>query len=256
MGSPAMADENRTLIASQILKTIDALHDRIYARFGERGLTKTCRDLQQIARRNAETAAKIGHPYIALRLLVYSIVAFGLYGIYSLYQYYAPDAQSEVGFGALFFAQGLESLVNLAILCAGALFFVINFESRLKRRLALRGLHELRSLAHVIDMHQLTKDPQSMLVAQPTRASPKRDLSPPQLMRYLDYCTEMLSLIAKVAALYGENFPNTAVMAAVNDVESLASSLSAKIFQKIHMIQTEMMDKPPAQSGYAAAMNK
>jgi hypothetical protein len=39
----------------------------------------------------------------------------------------------------------------------------MTIETRVKRRRALRAIHELRSIAHVIDMHQLTKDPEWVL---------------------------------------------------------------------------------------------
>ena len=52
------------------------------------------------------------------------------------------------------------------------------------------ALHELRGVAHVIDMHQLTKDPRGMkFKAIATASSPERTLTPFQLTRYLDYCS-------------------------------------------------------------------
>jgi hypothetical protein len=54
-----------------------------------------------------------------------------------------------------------------------AIYFLLTVESRVKRRTALRALHELRSIAHVIDMHQLTKDPEQLLSpAMSTASSP------------------------------------------------------------------------------------
>ena len=43
------------------------------------------------------------------------------------------------------------------------MLFLFSLEGRLKRRTALRMLHRLRSIAHVVDMHQLTKDPENVL---------------------------------------------------------------------------------------------
>jgi hypothetical protein len=64
-----------------------------------------------------------------------------------------------------------------------------------------------------------------------------RDLTNEQLMRYLDYCAEMLSLTGKLAALYAQYFPDATVVAAVNDVEQLTTNLSRKIWQKIVLVQ-------------------
>jgi hypothetical protein len=59
------------------------------------------------------------------------------------------------------------------------------------------------------------------------------------LQRYLDYCSEILSLIGKVAALYAQSLPDDVIVSTVNDIESLTDGLSRKIWQKI-MILSEI----------------
>lgn len=110
----------------------------------------------------------------------------------------------------------------------------MNLETRIKRARALRAIYELRSFAHVVDMHQLTKDPDYYRggIIQ-TRHSPKRELTLPQLMRYLDYCSETLSITSKIAALYVQQFSDAVVLAAVSDVETLCDGLSRKVWQKM-----------------------
>jgi hypothetical protein len=101
----------------------------------------------------------------------------------------------------------------------------------------LAALHELRSVAHVIDMHQLTKDPDS--ARRPdlaTPSSPKRTLDRFELSRYLDYCSEMLSVTTKLAALYAQESDDTLVLGAVREIEGMAGALSSKIWQKIMII--------------------
>jgi hypothetical protein len=67
-------------------------------------------------------------------------------------------------------------------------FFLTSLETRFKRRNALRMLHRFRSLAHSLDMHQLTKDPEYVLHPLPTTASsPVRRLTRAELTRYLEY---------------------------------------------------------------------
>jgi hypothetical protein len=136
------------------------------------------------------------------------------------------------------FLQIAETGVNEVILLALALAFLVRLEGRWKRRLALRSLHTLRSVAHIVDMHQLTKDPTSMLAAAnvPTGSSPSRKMTPYQLTRYLDYCSELLAITSKLAAVHAEGFDDSSVLAAVNDVESLTQGLSSKIWQKIMIL--------------------
>eukprot|EP01038_Epipyxis_sp_PR26KG_P017703 gene17703-24658_t len=88
-----------------------------------------------------------------------------------------------------------------------------------------------------IDLHQLTKDP-VMFGAKLTKASPDRKLSPFELVRYLNYCSEMLSLSGKLAALYAQDFNDPDVIEAASDIEQLATNLSQKVWQKITIVQT------------------
>jgi hypothetical protein len=86
-------------------------------------------------------------------------------------------------------------------------------------------------------MHQLTKDPERAVRGGPdTASSPTRNMTPFQLGRYLDYCSELLSTISKVAALYAQAFPQSVVLSATDQVETLASGLSRKIWQKLVLL--------------------
>jgi hypothetical protein len=117
------------------------------------------------------------------------------------------------------------------------ILFLVTLEGRLKRAKALAAVHELRSLAHIVDMHQLTKDPEELAtLLPPTASSPQRTMSDSELVRYLDYCTEMLALISKVGALYVQRFADPVVLSAVDEIEDLTSGLSRKIWQKIMML--------------------
>jgi hypothetical protein len=91
----------------------------------------------------------------------------------------------------------------------------------------------------VIDMHQLTKDPERVLRTdwESTPSSPTETMSPFLLTRYLDYCSEMLSILGKVAALYVQDFDDEVALAAVNEIEALTTGLSRKIWQKIMILQ-------------------
>jgi hypothetical protein len=227
--------ENRTLRAEVIVKTIAQLEERIRARFGERGLTRAARDLAAIARRTQARVEAIRRPYWGLRLAAYSVLALAAAGLFRLQGFYTVLIGGNVNL--LEFAQGLEATMNILLISSIILLFIVGGESRLKRARSLAGLHELRSIAHVIDMHQLTKAPSAFDKSlKPTPVSPVRDLTAPQMVRYLDYCSEMLSLVAKLAALYAEGRRDAVVIDAVNDIESLTSNLSRKIWQKIAII--------------------
>jgi len=61
----------------------------------------------------------------------------------------------------------------------------------------------------------------------------------PRGSEYLDYCSEMLSLIGKLAALYVQKFDDPVALAAVNEVEDLTTGLSRKIWQKIMILNAD-----------------
>jgi len=134
--------------------------------------------------------------------------------------------------------QGIDAAMNITVLAGAALFFAISLEDRIKRR-SLRDLHVFRSIAHVVDMYQLTKDPAALLHRGPaTEASPRRTMTRFELTRYLDYCSEMQSLTGKLAALYAQNLPDPVVIDAVNDIEELTANFSRKVWQKITILES------------------
>jgi hypothetical protein len=145
---------------------------------------------------------------------------------------------STLTIGLTELVQVTESAINDVVFLGIAIFFLMTVEGRLKRRIALKRIHQLRSIAHIVDMHQLTKDPDRLTVEQPdTASSPVRTMTRAQLGRYLDYCSELLSLTGKVAALFVERFNDSVVLQAVNEIEDLTTGLSRKIWQKITILE-------------------
>jgi len=230
------ADGAYVLDSAEIVKTVERLSARIAERFPESGLAKVCADLALTAQATARRSRALARPYLGLRLLAALAVVAGLAAqIYfaRIIDWHSAIARSD----PVSLTQGLDAIVNLLILAAGAIWFVLTLEERLKRRRILKQLYELRAFAHVVDMHQLTKDPTVVLGGGPrTASSPERRMTEFELSRYLDYCTEMLALIAKLAALYAGRSRDSQVIGAVNEIEDLTSNLGRKIWQKIMII--------------------
>ena len=133
------------------------------------------------------------------------------------------------------FFQGLDAFINELVFVGLALLFLFTVENRIKRSRALKSLYVLRSLAHIVDMHQLTKDPERVAGGgRDTPSSPKRVLTPFELTRYLDYCSEMLALLSKLAALHTQHFNDPVTLEAVNDVENLTQGLGAHHLAEDH----------------------
>lgn len=245
--------EARTLDPSKIVATLERLGQRISQRFPGSGLSGVCADLVGLAKQTSTRILEVSRPHWGLRLLFALIFALAL----TLIVWLATEASALKGTDQISdVMQGLDATMNLAVLIGGAAFFLWTLETRLKRARALKALYELRSIVHVIDMHQLTKDP-IMLGQARTTSSPDRDMTPFELVRYLDYCSEMLSLSAKCAALYSEKLNDPVVVDTVGDIERLTTNLSSKIWQKITIVQgLEARDVPVPQSSVAAIAQK
>lgn len=226
----------------KIVETVVLLSQRIRERFPKAGLNGVCQQLVEVARRARRRAAEIDAPIrwarwlsaAVILLLVLLIVAATWSAVHSE-DFRLTDADGRVNLSD--FVQLTESVLNEFIAIGVTVFFLVSIETRLKRRKALEAIHELRVISHIIDMHQLTKDPERLLVQGPdTASSPRRTMTPFELNRYLDYCSEMLALVGKIAALYVQTFPDERAVSAVNDVEELTSGLSRKIWQKIMVL--------------------
>ena len=55
-------------------------------------------------------------------------------------------------------------------------------------------------------------------------------------MRYYNYCREIHSLLAKLAALYVQDLPDAQATTAVDEIETLCSDLAGKIWQKTMLV--------------------
>ena len=86
-------------------------------------------------------------------------------------------------------------------------------------------------------MHQLTKDPERFRSDfRPPDESVELGMTPAELGNYLDYCSELLSLVSKTAALFAENTTDQTVLSTVEGLEALTTGMSRKIWQKIALL--------------------
>ena len=249
-GSAANQESSASLYsqldADKVLETLGALRDRIAERFPERGLNKVCAELEAVCSRSRERIRWIARPNWPLRITRYLLLGIILIGVVATLASLRPAVDAGP-MTLVEFIQTLEAGINDVVLISVGVFFVWTLEARVKRRRAMASLHELRSIAHVIDMHQLTKDPDRLLSGRSdTKSSPKETLSAFALRRYLDYCSEMLSLTGKVAALHLRTLDDPTVVASVNEIEDLTTGLSRKIWQKIELVRAEDSPDEPS----------
>lgn len=225
------------LAADHVRSTVDQLERRIHARFGERGLTKAARDLGnlvELVRNEAgQSRQRLRRMTVTARFASIVIVAATVIAMVFGLRTAVLDGLAHTSD----WVPLVESVINDLVFAAIAVVFLWAFPERLERRSLLRVLHRLRSLAHVIDMHQLSKDPeQASPTYTPTAQSVRHGLDADQLHHYLNYCSEMLSLTAKTAALCAEHSTDSVVLETVSTIETLTTELSNKIWQKISLL--------------------
>jgi hypothetical protein len=230
-------DRYRNLNAGRVVETIELLQRRIAERFPDSGLSQVAAELLSVGREHAARAARIARPDPLLRGWMFLVIASGAaigWWIWSTIPAGRVDWNVNKG-GELI--QAIDAGLGIVLFVLAALALLFSLEIRVKRRRALAAIHELRSIAHIVDMHQLAKDPERVCNAGPdTPSSPKRTLTPFELGRYLDYCSELLALTAKIGALYAQGFDDAEAVGAVDDIEDLTSGLSRKIWQKIMVL--------------------
>jgi len=219
----------------RIGETIAALEKRIGERFPGSGLSRVAAELHRLADRTGAVVERLRRPVWMLRIAA-AIGIAAILGVSVAVAFLGLRTSIRMQ-SVLDVLQGSEVAINDIILISAAIFFFLTLETRVKRRAALRALHRLRSIVHIVDMHQLSKDPEHLLApAMSTASSPRRTFTRFELARYLDYCAEMLSLSSKLAALHVQYLNDPVVLDAVNDIETLAASLSNKIWQKIMIL--------------------
>ncbi len=225
------------LDSQRLVETAQRLKKRINERFPTSGLSHVATELYETATTARDRSERIGRPMYGLRisaiLLSGAIVGLVLLVLASL------EFRTAFREGAEFL-QVADAGISSLFFVGAAVFFCLTLETRYKRSRALRAMQELRSLAHVIDMHQLTKDPERIFrgAQHQTASSPQVQMTPFQMGRYLDYCTEMLSLVGKIAVIYVQNFQDAVAIDAVEQIESTTTGLSRKIWQKITLLDT------------------
>jgi hypothetical protein len=208
---------SRNLEPQKLIKTSEKLTQWVVAVFPTSHLSKVAQEVCLVTQEAAVRAEAIRRPNIFLRAGMITLLAIALAGI--VHQVVTRPFSEILSL--------LDITKGVAIYLFAALAFFITLEFRLKRRKALKAVHELRTMAHIIDMHQLMKDE----VIEKFRDDPTD--SPERINQYLHACTALLALVSKIGQLYVEHFPDPEAVRAVDDFGLMATGLSNKIWNKI-----------------------
>lgn len=236
----------RLLQPEKLVETTLLLERRIGERFPDSGLRSAANELKRFAEDAVVRSNEIRRPYLMLRFTI-ALLVTGIVSVLVLLGM-RLRVKEEAIFEFSQFVQSLESGLGALFFIGATIAFLVTVERRWKREKALTAIHELSALAHIVDMHQLTKDPESITRGGPrTASSPKRALSQFELSRYLDYCSEMLSLISKIGSVYVQEFPDETALVAVDQLANLTGGLSRSIWQKIMLLDQSLSRDVPSE---------
>ena len=134
------------------------MHARIGERFPGSGLGKVVAELQEVAEETVARTQWIQQPHFLLRCvaaaLSLGIIALVVFLVAHVHQFNFDDFTNSV--------QALDSSIGSVVFVGAAILFFLNWEHRIKRDRALKAIHELRALAHIVDMHQLPRTRRAM----------------------------------------------------------------------------------------------
>jgi len=224
-----------TRIDSKLLEeTLTTLHCRIEERFPKSGLGKVCEDIIKILNKTNEQIKWISKPHFIIRLSLSLILLTSLVGLFFLVKNTNYNLSNSIDS----IVTVSEAFFNIVFILGAGIFYLISTETRYKRKKAINSINQLRSLLHVVDMYQLSKDPNMVdMKNYNTMNSPTRVLTRFELFRYLNYCSETIVIISKISTIYAQSFDDDIIIKSVNDIEILSTGLNQKIWQKINILQ-------------------
>jgi hypothetical protein len=221
----------RHLRDTKILETVERLQKRVADRFPGSGLSGVAGELAQVTREAVARAASIREPNNWIRG---GLVLVALLALFGVVRHFVVSPDLRAGFRELIdFADATK---GFGVYLVAAVVFLITLEIRFKRRKALRAIHELRAMAHLVDMHQLSKAPDRIGSEDGPRMDDGKLMTTEEVRAYLNYCTELLANLSKIGQLYVQDFPDAPAGAAVDQFENLATGLTGKIWQKIMIL--------------------
>jgi len=229
LAAEATPDLPHRLNPARIVETAENLAQRIGQRLPGRSLAGLAVELARIARQTDERASEARRPILAIRFASATAILASLIGLWYLVHHI--HARWEFGTIAEVF-EATDAGFNLMVLLAGALWFFITLEARIKRRKALASIEELREFIHVIDLTQLYYTPE--LYDSDTANSPAQMVLD---YTYLLFCTQMLGVISNLAALYSRGGAGDSILRAASEVDVLATAVTTKLMSKVEMVR-------------------
>lgn len=211
------------LRAEDIQEMLEKQKVQLYKDFPTSTLNNTCESMLTISREINRTIKEVNkRNYIVTGLLcILSVLIFS-----SITYTWKKLNITFTEINVSDFVQMFDASFSFLILLGSGALFLISYQSKARKKKLTRAISKLTGLAHVIEAHQLSKDPHS---------HPFQDDE--QLIKYLGHCSDLLALTSKIGFLYVQAFDDPETQAVESGLENLISGISRKVWQKIMIIQ-------------------
>ena len=146
----------RALDPGKLKGSIDKIAAQVGAAFPDSGLAGLAKDMTLVTRETIVLADEIRKPMWLVRVMASVLILLALVWPLIL----APFLDFKETFTSLAeFLEATDAGLHMILVIGAGVIFLVSVENRIKRNRALDSLSTLRSIAHIIDMHQITKDP-------------------------------------------------------------------------------------------------
>jgi hypothetical protein len=222
--------DSHRLDPAKIVETAENLARGVGERLPGSTLAGLATELMRIARQTDERARQARRPIYAIRVASLLAISASLLGLW----YLGNHIHTRWVFGTITDVfEATDAGFNLLVLLAGALWFLITIEARIKRKKALDFLEELREFIHVIDVTQLYYTP-DLYKTDTSYSHSSLNLD----YTYLLFCTQMLGVISNLAPLYTRGAAGDSILRAVSEVEMLANDITAMLHTKVATVRS------------------
>lgn len=226
----------REINPTKLIDSVGKMADRVEEQFPSSGLSAVANEVAAVAEGTVARVAEIKKPRIGLRIGVGIMVLLVLSGPL-LFSFLLSFSEEVTNLGD--FLEATDAGLHMLLVLAGGIYFLVGMENRMRRNQALDAIAEFRSLTHLVDLHQINKNP-GLDSLKPPENDKRTVRSDEALASYLDFSGDLLSIVGKLAAYYAQNLSDRVVLDAVNEIETLTCSLSNKLWLKI-LVLREMM---------------
>ena len=236
-------NHSTSLQAEKIEKAIDDLEQGIKEMLPGRKIVDICQDLKEvIGEAKKKSSRKSSQSFTRKKFLklffIATLILLATFFITLGLSYFLKAISTSLG-RSIGLEEGLQltdTAITLLLPSIAYIFYRLKDNIKTYRSAVLQDLHKLRMLSHIIDVKQLNKTP-DWLDWKEKQKKHERILNRSEKAFYLEFCSQMQSLIGKIAVLYIRDVNDPALITAVNEIETLTTGLSRKTWQKLMLMQ-------------------